>query len=115
MRRHSSLAEHRRHEKTTRTHPHHRRSCRRHPGGHGAAVARTAEAQKYWDVANYDKCIANRPDDAQGCCLNSDGEWNGSKCVAPAANAEATTRPPIPGSIVTPGNIVTRPTNARLP
>jgi hypothetical protein len=75
-----------------------------------AAIGCSAIANADWDIEKYDACMKQPHQESDEgyhgyCCLMSGGEWNGSKCVAPAANAQdpgATTMTPIgppPGAV----------------
>ena len=55
-----------------------------------AAFGHTAIANAEWDIEAYDNCVGTpHKEDPQHtyhaiCCVSSGGDWNGSKCTAPA-------------------------------
>lgn len=77
------------------------------------ALGFSAVANAEWDIGWYDSCMKqphNDPNYHEFCCRGSGGVWTGSKCVAPAANAQdpgsspPTLLGPVPTQVMVPGN-----------
>jgi len=67
-----------------------------------------ANAERVWDIGDFDSCqrmhitstssdidevIAAAQEHERYCCWKSGGDWAGSKCVAPPAESQGSTRP----------------------
>jgi hypothetical protein len=76
--------------------------------------AAVATAAPVWDIEHYDKCIKNggHPHD---CCINSDGIWNGEKCVAPLANQQGGQQPGTSGPGLEQPPVTTLPPRGVVP